>query len=763
MKKLFLLLSLIIVAVSASAQKKPMKEFVDDLMSKMTLDEKIGQINLLPGGDIVTGKVMNSPIASMIEKGELGNVFSTIGTDKIKALQEIAVKKSRLGIPLLMGYDVIHGYNTVLPIPLAQACSWDPEAVEQGARMSVREATADGINWVFSPMVDVAHDPRWGRVAEGYGEDPYMSGTMAKAAVRGYQGGVNINTDPTAIIGPQNVLSCLKHYALYGASEAGKDYTTVDMSRLRMYNQYLPSYRAAVEAGVGSVMSSFNIVDGHPAAGNSWLLNHVLRDQWGFKGFTVTDYGSIGEMEQLGFGDKKASAAQALKAGTDMDMCSEAFSKCLKQCLNDGTVSMADIDQAVRRVLEAKYRLGLFADPYRYCDTKRAKKAFYTDENRKIARDMAAETFVLLKNQGNLLPLKKQGNIALIGPLADSRTQILGTWTTAPDTTKYTTIKESMQRYLGDNAKVVYAQGSNIYYDAERQHSVELGWPIPRGDDKQLLNEALQVAKNSDVIVACLGEVPDMSGESSSRSDLNLPDAQSDLLHALVATGKPVVLLNFAGRATILSWEDEHVQAIMNVWHPGSEAGDAICDVLFGDKAPSGKLVNTFPRNMGQIPIFYNHTSASRPAPDGQKYFRKYVSNYIDVANGPLYPFGYGLSYTSYKYSDVSLSAPSMGKDGKVTASVTVTNTGDRDGDEVVQLYIHDKYCSIVRPVKELKGFRRIHLLKGEGKTVSFDIDASTLQYLDADGKPFLEPGDFEIMIGTNSRDVKTAVVTVEK
>lgn len=755
MKKLLLLLSLLTITATTFAQKKGMKEFVDDLMGKMTIDEKIGQLNLLPAGDITTGAVMNSPIATLIEKGQLGSVLNLKGIDKIKAIQEIAVKKSRLGIPLLIGLDVIHGYETVLPIPLAQACSWDPEAIEAGAAMAAREASAVGINWTYSPMVDIAHDPRWGRVAEGYGEDPYLSSVMGVAAVKGYQG-------PDNSYGPDRVMACLKHYALYGASEAGKDYTAVDMSRLRMYNQYLPPYKAGVEAGVGSVMSSFNIVDNVPATGNRWLLTDVLRNQWGFNGFLVTDYSSINEMSQLGFGDQNTSTKQALKAGTDMDMCSEAYHKQLKACLNEGSVTMAEIDQAVRRVLEAKYKLGLFDDPYRYCNTKRAKKDLYTAENRKLARDIATKTFVLLKNDNNLLPLKKQGTIALIGPLADTRNNIVGCWSTGDNPEKYSTLKECMQRYLGNSAKVTYAQGSNIYGDAATQHGAEFGRPIKRGDDKQLLDEALQAAKNADVIVACLGEMAEMSGESATRTSLNLPDVQMQLLRALVATGKPVVLLNFAGRPTILSWENDNVQAIMNVWFAGSETGDAICDVLFGDKSPSGKLVNTFARNTGQLPIYYNHTSTSRPVPDGNKAFRKYQSNYIDVANGPLYPFGYGLSYTTYKYGNVTLSSSTMGKDGSVTATVTVTNTGDRDGDEIVQFYIHDRYSTIVRPVKELKGFQRIHLTKGESKNVSFNIDASTLNYLDAEGNPFLEPGTFEIMVGPNSRDVKTATLEVK-
>lgn len=734
-----------------------MNQFIDDLMAKMTLEEKIGQLNLLPGGDLNTGAVMNSPLAELTAKGQLGAILNVKGTKKIKSLQEIAVKKSRLHIPLLFGQDVIHGYQTVLPLPLAQACSWNPEAIEQGARMAAQEASATGINWVYSPMVDVATDARWGRVAEGYGEDPYLSSVMGAAAVRGYQG-----QGETRGYANNEVMGCLKHYALYGASESGRDYNTVDMSHIRMYNQYLPPYKAAVEAGVGSVMSSFNIVDGMPATGNKWLMTDVLRNQWGFKGFTVTDYGSIGEMTIWGYGDQKVSAAQALKAGTDMDMCSGAYIQQLATLLKEGKITMSDIDNAVRRVLEAKYKLGLFDDPYRYCDSKREKNELYTAEHRQLARDIAAQTLVLLKNDNGLLPLKKSGSIALIGPLADTRNNLPGCWSTGDKTENYSTLKECMQRYLQGKATVTYAQGSNIYADSVRQHAVEFGRPIKRGNDKQLLDEALRVANNADVIVACLGEMAEMSGESSARTDLRLPDVQMNLLKALVATGKPIVLLNFSGRPTVLSWENGHVPAIMQVWFAGSETGDAICDVLFGDKVPTGKLVNSFPRATGQEPLYYNHLNTGRPVPDGNKVFRKYQSNYMDVVQGPLYPFGYGLSYTTYSYSPVTLSASTMKKDGKITASVTITNTGSRDGDEVAQLYIRDRFASIMRPVKELKGFQRIHINKGESKTVSFDIDASKLSFYDGNGNLMLEPGGFDIMIGPDSRNVKSALLKIE-
>ncbi|MCH4148092.1 MAG: beta-glucosidase BglX [Prevotella sp.] len=734
------------------SQKKPMRQFIDDLMQQMTVEEKIGQLNLLPGADITTGQVINSPLGEQVQAGNLGAILNVKGVEKIKKLQEIAVKKTRLGIPLLFGQDVIHGYETVFPIPLAQACSWDLKAIEAGARVAASEATASGINWIYSPMVDVALDARWGRVAEGAGEDPFLTSRVGEALIRGYQGNYS----------DHNVMACVKHYALYGAAEAGRDYNTVDMSRVRMYNQYFPPYKAAAEAGAGSFMSSFNVVDGVPATGNRWLLTDVLRNEWKYDGFLVTDYGSISEMTVHGVGDLKSCAAQALKAGTDMDMCSEAFVKNLKACLADGSISMADIDRACRRVLEAKYKLGLFDNPYRFCDVKREKTDLYTAANRLAARNMAAETFVLLKNEQQLLPLKKQGTIALIGPLADTRNNLVGSWSTGDKPEKYTTLKEAMEHAVAGKATVVYAQGSNIYLDETQQKSIEFGRPIPRGDNEALLKEALQVAQKADVIVAALGEMAEMSGECASRSDLNLPDAQMRLLQQLAATGKPIVLLNFAGRPTILKWESEHIPAIMNVWFGGSELGDAICDVLFGDKVPTGKLVNSMPQNMGQLPLYYNHLNTGRPVPDGAKEFRKYQSNYLDVRNDALYPFGYGLSYTSYKYGDVVLSAPKISTNGTVTASVTVTNVGQRDGDEIVELYIHDKVASIARPVKELKGFQRVHLNAGESKVVSFEITPEHLQFYDLGLKAVVEPGEFEIMIGSSSRDVKSALLTVD-
>ena len=738
------------LAFSATAQNADMDKFVSDLMSRMTLQEKIGQLNLQVAGDITTGQAQDTQVAGLIKEGKMGGVFNLKGVEKIKALQKIAVEQSRLGIPLLVGMDVIHGYETIFPIPFALSCSWDLAAIEEAARIAAKEASADGINWVYSPMVDICVDARWGRISEGNGEDPYLGAQIAGAMIRGYQGDYSSR---------ENVMACMKHFALYGAVESGRDYNTVDMSRLRMYNQYFPPYKAAIEAGAGSVMSSFNIVDGVPATANKWLLDDVLRKQWQFDGFVATDYGSIGEMMPHGVGgDLKRASALALNAGTDMDMCSMGFLGTLEQSVKDGTVSEEAINTSCRRVLEAKYKLGLFADPYKYCDTKRPKKDIFTADNRAAARRIAAETFVLLKNQDNLLPLKRQGKIALIGPLADTRANMAGTWCVAYTPDKYSTLKEGFERALKGKAELLYAQGCNLMADAERQRAAEFGKTINRGDDAALKAEALAVAAKADVIICAMGESAEMSGECASRSDLRLPDVQRELLAELVKLGKPVVMLNFSGRPTVLTWEQDNVDAILNVWFGGSEAADAICDVVFGDVAPSGRLTMTFPRTTGQLPMYYNHLNTGRPVPEGTKEFRKYASNWLDVVNDPLYPFGYGLSYTTFSYGKPSVT----GSGRNFKATVTVTNTGSRDACEVVQLYMHDPVASIARPVKELKGFRRIMLKAGETKEVTFDITEKDLSYYDAEGRQVFEPGKFDIMLGHDSRSLQTVSITAE-
>ena len=731
------------------ADKDKMDQFIDNLMGKMTLQEKIGQLNLPVSGEIVTGQAKSSDVAGKIRKGQVGGLFNVKGVENIREVQKIAVEQSRLKIPLLFGMDVIHGYETVFPIPLALSCSWDMEAIKESARIAAKESSADGICWTFSPMVDICRDPRWGRMAEGGGEDPYLGSEISAAMVKGYQG--DDLTDKNTI------MACVKHFALYGAPEAGRDYNTVDMSHLSMFNNYFPPYKAAIDAGVGSVMTSFNVVDGIPATGNKWLMTDVLRDRWGFDGFVVTDYTAISEMIAHGMGDLQQVSAMSLSAGTDMDMVADGFLTTLEKSLKEGKVTMAEIDKACRRILEAKYKLGLFDDPYKYCDASRVKKDIFTAENRAVARKIATETFVLLKNENNLLPLQRKGKIALVGPLANTKANMPGTWSVAAASDKYNSLYESMKQSLAGKAEVLYAKGSNLMYDAQREAEATMFGREMRDprSAQELLDEALSVASQADVIVAAVGESSEMSGESSSRTNLEMPDAQRDLLTALKKTGKPVVLVYFAGRSTVMTWEQENFPAILNVWFGGSEAADAICDVVFGDVSPSGKLTTTFPKNVGQIPLYYNHLNTGRPLEAG-KWFSKFRSNYLDIDNDPLYPFGYGLSYTTFRYGDLQLSNNSMNEKGKITASVTVTNTGNYDADEIVQMYIRDMVGSVARPVKELKGFERIHLKKGESRTVSFDITAKQLKFYNSALNWVCEPGEFEVMVGGNSRDVQT-------
>jgi len=755
------LLAAVISASAATAMATPqadkgkMDKFIDNLMGKMTLQEKIGQLNLPVSGEIVTGQAKSSDVAGKIRKGQVGGLFNVKGVDNIREVQKIAVEQSRLKIPLLFGMDVIHGYETVFPIPLALSCSWDMEAIEESARIAAKESSADGICWTFSPMVDICRDPRWGRMSEGGGEDPYLGSEISVAMVKGYQG--DDLTDKNTI------MACVKHFALYGAPEAGRDYNTVDMSHLSMFNNYFPPYKAAIDAGVGSVMTSFNVVDGIPATGNKWLMTDVLRDRWGFDGFVVTDYTAISEMIAHGMGDLQQVSAMSLSAGTDMDMVADGFLTTLEKSLKEGKVTMAEIDKACRRILEAKYKLGLFDDPYKYCDASRVKKDIFTAENRAVARKIATETFVLLKNENNLLPLQRKGKIALVGPLANTKANMPGTWSVAAAFDKYNSLYDSMKQSLAGKAEVLYAKGSNLMYDAQREAEATMFGREMRDprSAQELLDEALNIASQADVIVVAVGESSEMSGESSSRTNLEMPDAQRDLLIALKKTGKPIVLVYFAGRSTVMTWEQENFPAILNVWFGGSEAADAICDVVFGDVSPSGKLTTTFPKNVGQIPLYYNHLNTGRPLEAG-KWFTKFRSNYLDIDNEPLYPFGYGLSYTTFRYGDLQLSNNSMNENGKITASVTVTNTGNYDADEIVQMYIRDMVGSVARPVKELKGFERIHLKKGESRTVSFDITAEQLKFYNSALNWVCEPGEFEVMVGGNSRDVQTKKFSLE-
>jgi len=753
---IFITLIAVILCSSSFAQKAldpKMNQFITNLMSKMTLEEKIGQLNLPGAGDITTGQAASSDIGKKIREGKVGGLFNIKSVNKIRNVQKVAVEESRLKIPLLFGMDVIHGYQTVFPIPLGLSCSWDMKLVEQSARIAAQEASADGICWTFSPMVDISRDPRWGRMSEGSGEDPYLASQIAKAMVKGYQGD-DLRKNNT-------IMACVKHFALYGAIEAGRDYNTTDMSRIRMYNEYFPPYKAAVDAGAGSVMSSFNELDGIPATANKWLMTDVLRKQWGFSGFVVTDYTAIAELIDHGLGDLQEVSGQALRAGIDMDMVADGFLTTLKKSLAEGKVTKAQIDLACRRILEAKYKLGLFEDPYRYCDDHRAQTEIFTSDSRQVARSIAAQSVVLLKNDNQVLPLKNKGTIALIGPLADNKENMTGTWSVAADFTKSVSLFTGLKNAVGNDARILVARGTNIVNDSLLDSRISIfGKPTYRDKRSQavMIAEAVEVAKKSDVIVAALGEAAEMTGESSSRSDINLPENQKELLKALLATGKPVVMVLFTGRPLSLTWENANVQAILNVWFSGTEAGNAIADVLLGQVNPSGKLTATFPQNVGQIPIYYNHKNTGRPLPEG-KWFQKFRSNYLDVSNEPLYPFGYGLSYSKFEYGDLKLSSSQAKGNQAITASIILKNSGKYDGSEVVQLYIRDLVGSITRPVKELKGFQKIALKAGESKTVTFTITPEELKFYNTDLKYDWEPGEFAIMVGGNSRDVKSAKI----
>ena len=742
---------------NATVSKKDI--FITNLMKKMTLEEKIGQLNLPGAEDVKTGQATNSNIGLRIKRGEVGGLLNLKSVKKIKDIQKVAVEESRLKIPLIFGMDVIHGYQTTFPIPLGLAASWDPSLVEKTARIAAQEASADGICWTFSPMVDIARDPRWGRIAEGSGEDTYLGSRMAEAYVRGYQG-KNLKDKNT-------ILSCVKHFALYGAAEAGRDYNTTDMSLNRMYNEYLPPYKAAFDAGSGSAMSSFNDINGVPATGNRWLMTDLLRKQWGFKGFVVTDFTAINELMAHGLGDLQAVSARALHAGIDMDMVGEGFLTTLSKSVKEGKIKQLEIDQACRRILEAKYDLGLFDDPYRYCDEKRAETEISTPENFKTAREVAAQTFVLMKNENQLLPLKKEGKIALIGPLVDSRYDMAGMWSVAVDHKESVTVSEGFKNVLGDKAEILYSKGANIVDDVTYDQNIH--WNTSGIDAKpseQLRNEAIEVAKKSDVIVAVLGEGSEMSGESSSRADISIPANQELLLKELVKLGKPVVLVLYTGRPLTINWEKDNVPAILNVWFGGSQGGNAIPDVLFGDVNPSGKLPVTFPRSVGQIPIYYNHKNTGRPLEEDKTEkceFNKYRSNYLDECNTPLYPFGFGLSYTTFSYGNMSLSSTKLKGNQILKASVTLSNTGKYDGAEVAQIYIRDVVGSITRPVKELKGFQKVFLKAGESKTITFEITPELLKFYNNDLVYDWEAGEFQIMIGGNSHDVNVKSVNWEK
>ena len=767
-KKYFLLILLaLLLPLGLQAQKPPqdMDRFLDNLLKRMTLEEKIGQLNLPVTGEITTGQAKSSDIAAKIKRGEVGGLFNLKGVDKIRDVQRLAVENSRLGIPLLFGMDVIHGYETIFPIPLGLSCTWDIPAIEESARIAAVEASADGISWTFSPMVDISRDPRWGRVSEGSGEDPFLGALIARAMVRGYQGKDMSRND--------EIMACIKHFALYGAAEAGRDYNTVDMSRQRMFNDYMLPYQAGVEAGAGSVMASFNEVEGVPATANKWLMTDVLRGAWGFNGFVVTDFTGISEMIEHGIGDLQTVSARAINAGVDMDMVSEGFIGTLKKSVEEGKVSVETVNTACRRILEAKYKLGLFDNPYKYCDLKRPARDIFTKEHRAAARKIAGESFVLLKNEGlsptlaPVLPLSPTGTIAVIGPLANTRSNMPGTWSVAAVLDKSPSLVEGLTEWVGNQGKILYAKGSNLIGDAAyEERATMFGRSLNRDNrtDQQLLDEALKIASQADVIVAALGESSEMSGESSSRTSLDIPDVQRTLLKELLKTGKPVVLVLFTGRPLTLEWEQAHVPAILNVWFGGSEAAYAIGDVLFGAINPSGKLTMTFPKNVGQIPLYYAHKNTGRPLHEG-KWFEKFRSNYLDVDNEPLYPFGYGLNYADTLVMRAELTEDvvyAQTEEQSVGVEVTVANHGDVFTEDVLQVYVQVEDINEV-PNPKLVVFKRVELAPGEEKMVTLEIPMRAFTVVDEEGK-FVHTGrGADIYVGFGQPDERTKELTGKK
>ncbi len=709
-------------------------KMIDSLIEQMNLEEKAGQLTLFTSDIDVTGPTMRDNYKEDILKGRVGAIFNAYGADYTRNLQKMAIEETRLGIPLLLGYDVIHGHQTIFPIPLGESCSWDLAAMEKSARIAAVEASAQGLHWTYAPMVDIARDPRWGRVAEGAGEDTYLGTLIAKARVKGFQGD-NLNA-------PNTILACTKHFAAYGAALAGRDYNTVDMSDRVLREVYLPPFKATVDAGVATFMTSFNDLNGVPATGNHYLLTDILRDEWGFKGFVVTDYTSINEMVAHGFvANNKEAGLEAINAGVDMDMQGAVFYDHLVALVKEGKVTEDRLNEAVRYVLEAKYRLGLFNDPYRYCSTEREETNILSAEHRAAARDIARKSMVLLKNENQVLPLKKNaGTIAVIGPLADNKKEMIGSWSAAGDGNKAISVLEGIKNAVSDSGKVVYAKGSNI-----------------NDDSLDFIQEAVDVASTSDVVVLALGEAALMSGEAASRADINLPGVQLELAKAIQETGKPIIVVLLNGRPLTINWLNENASAILEAWFPGTEAGNAIADVLFGDYNPSGKLTLTFPRSVGQVPLFYNHRNTGRPISEN-----KYTSKYLDVPNTPLYPFGYGLSYTTFSYSDLRLNKQNLTMNDSLNISVSVKNTGKVKGEEVVQLYIQDVVGNVTRPVKELKGFRKIMLNPGEEKMVEFVIKPNDLAFYNQDMSFKPEKGEFKVFVGTSSEDVKEALFTLQ-
>jgi len=715
---------------AALAQNRKIEKKVDSVLKLMTLDEKIGQLNQYTGDRDATGPITNNPNKLKdIRDGKLGSMLNVRGAKETREVQEVAMQ-SRMKIPLLFGLDVIHGYRVTFPIPLAEAASWDLAAMENGARVAARETAASGVHWTFAPMVDIARDPRWGRVMEGAGEDTYLGSKIAFARVKGFQGAGLGNLDA--------IMACAKHFAAYGAAIAGRDYNAVDMSEHTLWETYLPPFKAALDAGAATFMNSFNTLNGIPATGNAYLQRDILKGQWKYTGFVVSDWGSIGEMVDHGFAkDKKQAAELAINAGSDMDMESRSYLPNLARLVAEKKVSVALIDDAVRRILRKKFELGLFDDPYRFSNEARQEKELNSTENRKAALSMAEKSIVLLKNEKQLLPLSKSlKKIAVIGPLGKSEKDMQGFWSIAWENDQLVSLYQGLKNKLGNNTELLYAKGCEI-----------------ADSSKTGFAEAVQVAKQADVIVMAVGETLDMSGEAKSRAHIRIPGVQEDLIKAVQATGKPVVVLVMAGRPLIFNWTADNIPAIMYTWWLGSEAGNAMANVLFGDYNPSGKLPMTFPRDEGQIPVYYNYLSTGRPAKNDKD--TRYRSAYLDMPNSPKFAFGYGLSYTTFDYSNLALNKTQMAMNDKIEVSFTLKNTGKFDGEEVVQLYLQDKFASVARPVKELKDFQKLMLKAGESTTIKFTIDKEKLSFYNQKLQWGAEAGDFKLMIGTASNNIK--------
>ena len=739
MKKIFLSLVLAGLGITVSAQKS-IDQKVTELMAKMTLEEKIGQLNQYNDDITATGPITkDADKAGQVRAGKLGSILNAIGAKNTKNWQDQAMQ-SRLKIPLLFGQDVIHGFRTTFPIPLGETATWDMNLIEKSARIAATEASAYGIHWTFAPMVDIGRDPRWGRVMEGAGEDTYLGTLVGKARVKGFQGNGLGNKDA--------VMACAKHFAAYGAAVGGRDYNSVDMSLRQLHETYLPPFKAVSDMGVATFMNSFNDINGIPATGNKYLQRDLLKGAWNFQGFVVSDWGSIGEMIPHGFAkDNKDAALKAIIAGSDMDMESRSYTNHLAELVKEGKVDIQLVDDAVRRILTKKYELGLFDDPYRFINEKREKEQANNPEHRKFAREIGAKSIVLLKNENQLLPLSPTTKkVAIIGPFAKATVENHGFWSIAfpDDSQRIVTQFDGIKAQLDKNSELLYAKGCNA-----------------NDNDKSLFAEAVETAKKADVVIMTLGEGHAMSGEAKSRSNIHFSGVQEDLLKEIAKTGKPIILMINAGRPLVFDWASENIPTIVYTWWLGTEAGNSIADVLFGKINPGGKLPMTFPRTEGQIPIYYNHYNTGRPAKNNTD--RNYVSAYIDLDNDPAYPFGFGLSYTTFQYSDVNVSATQLKGNQTLTASVTLTNSGNYDGEEVVQLYIRDLVGKVVRPVKELKGFQKIFLKKGESKTVSFNITPEDLKFYDDELNFDWESGEFDIMIGTNSAQVQTKRVNWEK